>query len=267
MDDKASGIPKDSELRTYAINGKVMFCSVIFLFLVVLLMVCFQFYTRWLMSRARNRRSLQLRRRPLRSVSPNTAAASTAVPSLGLDPWVLKSLPTFVFSAAVHPKGLDCAVCLSEFEDKETGRVLPKCNHSFHTECIDMWFQSHSNCPLCRAPANPDFSSFHSQDASEIVVSLPQQDDIEIGSGSGSNALCHILESGSSDEWDTSPVQCWCKPSGTVGIAAELAPTTNATQETRGEIVEKGIGSNGDSGRSSDDRIPSPKRLSSLTGP
>lgn len=47
---------------------------------------------------------------------------------------------------------MDCAVCLSEFEEGETGRVLPKCNHSFHIDCIDMWFQSHSTCPLCRAP-------------------------------------------------------------------------------------------------------------------
>lgn len=43
-------------------------------------------------------------------------------------------------------------MCLSEFEEGETGRLLPKCKHSFHIECIDMWFHSNSTCPLCRAP-------------------------------------------------------------------------------------------------------------------
>ncbi|KAL6331240.1 hypothetical protein AAG906_009668 [Vitis piasezkii] len=39
----------------------------------------------------------------------------------------------------------ECAVCLS----------LPKCKHSFHAPCIDMWLYSHSDCPLCRARVEP----------------------------------------------------------------------------------------------------------------
>ncbi|KAJ7533737.1 hypothetical protein O6H91_13G061800 [Diphasiastrum complanatum] len=34
--------------------------------------------------------------------------------------------------------------------ENEKGRLLPKCNHRFHTGCIDMWFHTHSTCPLCR---------------------------------------------------------------------------------------------------------------------
>ncbi|KAL0701544.1 hypothetical protein Bca4012_057666 [Brassica carinata] len=45
----------------------------------------------------------------------------------------------------------DCPVCLSEFEESETLRLLPKCNHAFHISCIDTWLRSHTNCPLCRA--------------------------------------------------------------------------------------------------------------------
>ncbi len=45
----------------------------------------------------------------------------------------------------------ECAVCLNEFEAEDSLRLLPKCKHIFHLECIDVWFQSHSTCPLCRA--------------------------------------------------------------------------------------------------------------------
>ncbi|EOA35166.1 hypothetical protein CARUB_v10020311mg [Capsella rubella] len=45
----------------------------------------------------------------------------------------------------------DCPVCLSEFEEEESLRLLPKCNHAFHISCIDTWLSSHTNCPLCRA--------------------------------------------------------------------------------------------------------------------
>lgn len=44
----------------------------------------------------------------------------------------------------------ECAVCLSVFVDGEDLRQLPKCKHTFHADCIDMWLYSHSNCPLCR---------------------------------------------------------------------------------------------------------------------
>ncbi|CAK7356122.1 unnamed protein product [Dovyalis caffra] len=48
-------------------------------------------------------------------------------------------------------EGTDCSVCLSEFQEDESIRLLPKCSHAFHLPCIDTWLRSHSNCPLCRA--------------------------------------------------------------------------------------------------------------------
>ncbi|KAG8066030.1 hypothetical protein GUJ93_ZPchr0004g39897 [Zizania palustris] len=45
----------------------------------------------------------------------------------------------------------DCSVCLGEFRDGESLRLLPKCSHPFHQQCIDTWLKSHSNCPLCRS--------------------------------------------------------------------------------------------------------------------
>ncbi|KAF7144359.1 hypothetical protein RHSIM_Rhsim05G0043200 [Rhododendron simsii] len=71
--------------------------------------------------------------------------------SSGIDRTVIESLPFFKFSALRGLKGgLECAVCLSKFEDVEVLRLLPKCRHAFHIDCVDQWLQNHSSCPLCR---------------------------------------------------------------------------------------------------------------------
>ncbi|KAG6669109.1 hypothetical protein CIPAW_01G220400 [Carya illinoinensis] len=49
---------------------------------------------------------------------------------------------------------IDRVVCLTDFEDDECVRQLPRCKHSFHAPCIDLWLYSHSDCPLCRTPVD-----------------------------------------------------------------------------------------------------------------
>ncbi|KAK2645602.1 hypothetical protein Ddye_020797 [Dipteronia dyeriana] len=69
----------------------------------------------------------------------------------GIDKTVIESLPFFRFSSLKGSKqGLECAVCLSKFEEIEILRLLPKCRHAFHINCIDQWLEKHSSCPLCR---------------------------------------------------------------------------------------------------------------------
>ncbi|KAM0833533.1 hypothetical protein ACQ4PT_064207 [Festuca glaucescens] len=83
----------------------------------------------------------------------------------GVDPELLRSLPVTVYRAAV-PEGfaaedvrVECAVCLSDLEDGEEARFLPRCGHGFHAQCVDTWLASHSTCPLCRVTvAKPDAS-------------------------------------------------------------------------------------------------------------
>ncbi|CAL0305650.1 unnamed protein product [Lupinus luteus] len=69
----------------------------------------------------------------------------------GIDKLVIETLPFFKFSSLKGSKqGLECTVCLSKFEDTEILRLLPKCRHAFHMNCIDKWLENHSTCPLCR---------------------------------------------------------------------------------------------------------------------
>lgn len=71
-------------------------------------------------------------------------------PTNGLDEAIIKSIKTCKFKKGDSTLIQDCPVCLSEFEEDESLRFLPKCNHLFHVKCIDTWLRSHSNCPLCR---------------------------------------------------------------------------------------------------------------------
>ncbi|GLJ38377.1 hypothetical protein SUGI_0781480 [Cryptomeria japonica] len=83
---------------------------------------------------------------------------SIVVP-VGLDKESLNALPIVEYKPENPKAGLECAVCLSEFEENEKLRVLPSCNHGFHTECIDMWLHSHTSCPLCRTTVQPIMTS------------------------------------------------------------------------------------------------------------
>ncbi|CAN6239198.1 unnamed protein product [Urochloa humidicola] len=79
----------------------------------------------------------------------------------GVDQAFIDALPVFLYrnvvgAAAGRGGGesgkepFDCAVCLCEFAADDQLRLLPKCSHAFHLECIDTWLLSHSTCPLCR---------------------------------------------------------------------------------------------------------------------
>ncbi|CAI0466893.1 unnamed protein product [Linum tenue] len=154
-----------------------MLSAIVVLFFVVILMICLHLYARWYLLRARRRQMRRRSRRQNLVFYVDQAAASNPAQSRGLDAAVLKSLPVFVYSSAADtaaPELMECAVCLSEFEEKEAGRTLPKCGHSFHTECIDMWFHSHSTCPLCRSPVEP-------VPAVEMVELCDSTRDLEIG--------------------------------------------------------------------------------------
>ncbi|XP_016439876.1 RING-H2 finger protein ATL29-like [Nicotiana tabacum] len=73
----------------------------------------------------------------------------------GLDPLIIKSYPTFTYSSVKDYRretyGLECAICLVEFDDNSLLRLVTSCNHVYHQDCIDLWLESHKTCPVCRA--------------------------------------------------------------------------------------------------------------------
>ncbi|KAF8394598.1 hypothetical protein HHK36_020812 [Tetracentron sinense] len=220
MDDNSSGIPRGYSSKGYAFSGKVMLCATVILFTVIVLIVCLHIYARWFLLRTRRR---NLRRS--RNLIFYTDAVSVA--SRGLDASVLQSLPVFVYSTKTHNEVTECAVCLSEFEENEKGRLLPKCNHSFHIDCIDMWFHSHSTCPLCRDPVNPEITVpvTESPGPGDVVITVGESEEAEPSSG-----LCPSCQHGEnetarfSSQWvaSSSSLGPRRKPLEMVGISIEV---------------------------------------------
>lgn len=182
----------ESSKGGYALSGKIMLSAIVILFAVVVFVVGMHLYARWYLLSQRRRQLVRHRRVHHRRThivfyvdNPNSGLSDA---NRGLEPAVLNSLPAFVYSDKTHPEPLECAVCLSEFEENEKGRVLPKCNHSFHLECIDMWFHSHSTCPLCRSPVEPVTEPDSNQVEVAVTVNEPTEP------SSSSSGLCNSCQ-------------------------------------------------------------------------
>ncbi|CAM0873109.1 unnamed protein product [Alopecurus aequalis] len=86
-----------------------------------------------------------------RADAPSSAESSPCASprGKGLRKEDLMALPVYVHRE--EGGKVECAVCICELGDGHTGRLLPRCGHRFHAECVDRWFRSHATCPLCRA--------------------------------------------------------------------------------------------------------------------
>lgn len=131
--------------------------------------------------------------RPLGTGAAGGRSGQTAA-TRGLDPAVIETFPTMVYSMVKGLKigkgVLECAVCLNEFEDDETLRLIPKCDHVFHPECIDAWLESHTTCPVCRADltpepveATPGLSELHTESEADLEAQNGAGSDEEDGHG------------------------------------------------------------------------------------
>ncbi|XP_009360247.1 RING-H2 finger protein ATL79-like [Pyrus x bretschneideri] len=75
----------------------------------------------------------------------------------------LEAAPAVIYTAEMKAKlagvEAECAICLSEFEEGEGIRVIGRCKHGFHAQCIQEWLSSHSSCPTCRRTCLPQSPS------------------------------------------------------------------------------------------------------------
>lgn len=75
--------------------------------------------------------------------SPSLPIINISFPIMGICLNVISVLTIVSFSCR-------CIVCLAEYHHEDVLRILPNCGHSFHANCIDIWLQQHSTCPVCR---------------------------------------------------------------------------------------------------------------------
>ncbi|KAK3025124.1 hypothetical protein RJ639_043906 [Escallonia herrerae] len=160
-----------------------MVVAIIVLFVVVVFVFFLHLYAKWFWYRRQDDAdpdAAPIRRRRRFDFSPGHQELSAAtVLRRGLDPSVLKSIPILAFSQEHFKDGLECAVCLSEVLKGEKARVLPNCDHGFHVDCIDMWFQSHSTCPLCRDPVSSSASKTGNSEVTlEAILQTPAEQNL-----------------------------------------------------------------------------------------
>ncbi|KAK8685752.1 hypothetical protein V6N13_124787 [Hibiscus sabdariffa] len=71
----------------------------------------------------------------------------------------LKQIPVLVYGEPASQSSCSkavvevesCAICLEEYVKGEKVRVLPRCKHMFHKDCIEEWLEVPSlHCPICR---------------------------------------------------------------------------------------------------------------------
>jgi hypothetical protein len=152
-------------------NSNIMLAAIISLLLVILFVLLLHLYAKWFLSQAHAQAQARRRRRRRTTVTVSDVfgparfhhfhsfniedSPLSSSNTKGLDSSIIASIPLFIYAEKVqkneNEQELECVICLSGFENGEMGRCLPKCGHGFHVECIDMWLNSHSNCPICRA--------------------------------------------------------------------------------------------------------------------
>ncbi|KMZ72895.1 hypothetical protein ZOSMA_158G00040 [Zostera marina] len=72
--------------------------------------------------------------------------------SHGVNSSLIQQLPVVIYEKYIKKEeGLMCSICVMDFEDTEFLRLLPKCEHAFHSLCIEEWLKICMTCPVCRS--------------------------------------------------------------------------------------------------------------------
>lgn len=161
-----------SQWNPYVIGSVIVVCTIIVLFSYyrILIRLCC----------ALNALTFSENRVQMRRISENNPEdSSLQYNSHGLQSTIMHSLPISQYKKGKEEEprasNYECVVCLGEFDEGEWLKHLPNCAHVFHVACIDTWFQTHSNCPICRSHVH-DSGHEHSISMNTMLESLRRED-------------------------------------------------------------------------------------------
>ncbi|KAJ9698734.1 hypothetical protein PVL29_007675 [Vitis rotundifolia] len=138
--------------KGFRFHSRVLLLSIIF-FIFILLVNFLFLYGQWLCRRRSAAHSDLVSR-------SQSYAARTLQPAdcHGLEAAIIDSFPIFFYGSLGDSnafkdvvKESECSICLGVFQKKEKIKMLPRCHHAYHAECVDKWLRAQSSCPLCRA--------------------------------------------------------------------------------------------------------------------
>ncbi|KAE8712769.1 ATPase family associated with various cellular activities (AAA) [Hibiscus syriacus] len=140
-----------------------------------------------------------------RSPSPPVDIASTEgeIMNNGLDPELIQAFPTFYYSTVKEFRsekyGLECAICLEEFNDDDMLQLLTICCHVYHKGCVDLWLESHKTCPVCRGEFDVPRKSF---EKSPLFVRSNSMREMVTNQSSVEDSVCINIKDDNDDKVD-----------------------------------------------------------------
>ncbi|KAK7274613.1 hypothetical protein RIF29_15709 [Crotalaria pallida] len=102
-------------------------------------------------------------------------------------PALVAAIPIFKFNQEAFTsieEDTQCVICLADYKEQELLRIIPKCGHSFHLACIDLWLKKQSTCPVCRLPLQNACDTKHARPVTfAISQSLEESNTSERNTG------------------------------------------------------------------------------------
>ncbi|RZB44768.1 putative RING-H2 finger protein ATL71 [Glycine soja] len=86
----------------------------------------------------------------------NHTTITVEPPEPRLDHTSVRSYPSLQFSKAKlcssnsNSSSSSCSICLMDYKECDSLRVLPACAHFFHVKCVDPWLRINLTCPLTK---------------------------------------------------------------------------------------------------------------------
>jgi hypothetical protein len=94
------------------------------------------------------------------------------------------------YSDIIIPRNRSCPISIVDFNDSDIVTMIHHCGHVFHTDELNMWFDTHCTCPVCRfdirdttinssnvlGVSTPEYTEEHSQ---EIIEERNDTDNID----------------------------------------------------------------------------------------